>query len=466
MIAAPPAGLPPPLLNAVAQANGKVVLVLGAGCSFPPPTSVPMAKRCSQDAYRKLTLDGVLADGDCSDPDDLSVLAETVFEKCGRQSELVERLPHEQFRRARANSGYLTAAALLRENVISSILTLNFDLAMEDALTQLGALSVHQIARPEDMPHFVAHNVIYLHRNVNELNPEKWVLRTSVLASEWEQGWEGLMAQVVLTGPVVTFAGLGSPAAVLIETTRRIKQRLGALDVYQVDPSALEENAFFRALALPPEAFVRLGWNEFMALLSDRVLAEQVDILREICSVEAQTEGFDVANVDVVIERLRRMGLVEVGKVRAAWMSLEECYTVHTALNAPLLAHMVIAASAVAQMAGAQDVVIRSEVIEFRAASGASLTCAMMACGRGVRGWSAMEAEVRRRRASIPRHDPQPRFAVIGGATGLPLRDIVAPLDIVADPRPAGDIVHGETDLALFSAHEVSRSPDMLRAVL
>ena len=134
---APP--LPAPLLNAVSQANGKLVLVLGAGCSFPPPTSVPMAKTCAQDAYRRLMLDGVLADGDCSNPDDLSVLADAVFSKSGSQAELVDRLPRDEFRRARANTGYLIAAALLRENVISSILTLNYDLAMEDALTQLGA---------------------------------------------------------------------------------------------------------------------------------------------------------------------------------------------------------------------------------------------------------------------------------------------------------------------------------------
>ena len=90
----------------------------------------------------------------------------------------------------------------------------------------------------------------------------------------------------------------------------------------------------------------------------------------------------------------------------------------------------------------------------------------MMACGRGVRGWTAMEAEVRRRRAAVPRHDPQPLFAVVAGATGLPLADVVAPADIVVEPRAAGDIVDDETPFALVNAHELSRSPDTLHAVL
>lgn len=461
-----PVALPAPLLRAVSEANGKLVLVLGAGCSFPAPTSVPMAKKCSQDAYRKLLRDGVLVDGDCPDPNDLSILADSVFAKRGRQSELVDRLPQDQFRRARANSGYLLVAALLRENVISSILTLNFDLAMEHALTELGAFKVQKLACPEDMPKFGAHNVVYLHRNVDELDPEKWVLRASVLTSEWEHGWEGMMAQVVLTSPVVTFAGLGSPAAVLLETTRRINERLGTVDVYQVDPQAADSNAFFQALAIPAEAFVQLGWNEFMTLLGDRVLAEQIDHLQGVCATEVATEAFAIASVDLVLDHLRSMSLIEMGKVRAAWLSLDECYAVHTERDAPLLAHLVIAASAVAQAAAAEDIAIRSEVVAFLAGSGGTLTCAMMACGRGIRGWAAMEAEVRRRRAAIPRHDPQPRFAIVGGATGLPLGELVAPIDIVVEPAPAGDIVSAETTLLLLSAHEISRSPHILRSVL
>jgi hypothetical protein len=77
-----------------------------------------------------------------------------------------------------------------------------------------------------------------------------------------------------------------------------------------------------------------------------------------------------------------------------------------------------------------------------------------------------MEAEIRRRRAAVPRCDPQPRFAVVAGATGLPLGDVVAPADIVVEPRAAGDIVDDDAPFVLLNAHEISRSPDMLRAVL
>lgn len=454
-------------MHAASEANGKVVLVLGAGCSFPSPTSVPMAKKCSQAAYRKLVADGILDKGDCPDPDDLSLLADAVYIKCGRQAELVKRLPLDEFRRALANRGYLIAAALLRENVISSILTLNYDLAMEDALNQLSARGVQKIARPEDMPHFASHNVVYLHRNVDEVDPEKWVLRASALESEWQGGWEEMMAQVMLTTPVVVFAGLGSPAGVLLETTQRIKGRIGGVDAYQADPRPPAGNAFFQALGLPAAAFVQLGWNEFMTLLGDRVLTEQIDALQDVCAEEARTEGFVVTNVDLVIAHLRATGLVDVGKIRAAWLSLEERYTVHSALTAPLMAHLVTAASAVAQTVGAQQIAVRSEVVEFRDACGAVLTSAMMASGRGVRGWTAMEAEVHRRRAAVPRHDVQPQFAVVAGATGRRPSDVAAPPNILFEAAPEGDIGPAEAPFVLLEAHDICTTPaTTLRAVI
>jgi hypothetical protein len=56
--------------------------------------------------------------------------------------------------------------------------------------------------------------------------------------------------------------------------------------------------------------FVQLGWNEFMSLLGDRVVSEQIDTLRGVCATETQTEAFAITNVDLVAGRLSGMGLV------------------------------------------------------------------------------------------------------------------------------------------------------------
>ena len=86
--------------------------------------------------------------------------------------------------RLQQQEGYLLAAAMLREQAVACMVTLNFDLAMSTALTYLGATDVPVVAGPEDHHLLGVINLIYLHRNV-DADPEEWVLRTSALADDW-----------------------------------------------------------------------------------------------------------------------------------------------------------------------------------------------------------------------------------------------------------------------------------------
>src|SRR5438094_5404548 len=199
--------LPPELRAAIAQVGGgRVVLVIGAGCSFEPPTSLPLSREMAIEVHRRLRLDGVLT-VDCANPGDLSNVADAVFAATGQQRPLVDRLHLNDFRSAVPNDGYLLAAALLSEQAVSCVMTLNFDLAMSTALSMIGAKDVSVIAGPQDHQRLGLTNVIYLHRNV-DADAEQWILRTAALASEWQGQWIQAIATKVLNGPVTVFAGL------------------------------------------------------------------------------------------------------------------------------------------------------------------------------------------------------------------------------------------------------------------
>lgn len=74
--------LPSELLQAVASpGGGKIALVLGAGCSVEAPTNIPISRVCSTEIHHRLIADGVLQNGDCVDPEDLSAVADAVFAK-------------------------------------------------------------------------------------------------------------------------------------------------------------------------------------------------------------------------------------------------------------------------------------------------------------------------------------------------------------------------------------------------
>jgi hypothetical protein len=239
--------LPTPLLTAIsADHGGQVVLVLGAGCSKESPTSLPLARECAEEAHRRLVADGVLAAGDCTDPTDLSLLAERVFEKTGSQAALVERMSPMKFRQALVNEGYRMTAALLREHAIAAVLTLNFDLAIFHAISSVGgATDVAVILGPEDHAHLQLINVVYIHRSA-KADPDQWILRTSEIEEGWHGRWEQVVAQRFLANPVTVFVGLGSPARVLIETAGLIRHAIpeGA-NIYQVDVVNRIDSAFF-----------------------------------------------------------------------------------------------------------------------------------------------------------------------------------------------------------------------------
>jgi hypothetical protein len=132
------------------------------------------------EVHRRLLADGILQNGECEDSNDLSLVADAVFIKRNSQRDVVERL-REQYdlKLATPNDGYLIAAAMLCEGAISSVVTLNFDLAISNALSELGAgLIVGVIDCPDELPRQKNINVYYLHRNVNAVDPESWVLRT------------------------------------------------------------------------------------------------------------------------------------------------------------------------------------------------------------------------------------------------------------------------------------------------
>lgn len=215
--------LPNPLLLAISsKPNGRVAIVVGAGCSFEEPTHVPLARDIAIEAHRRLRADGVLQDGDCANPEDLSCVADAVYSKTGQQAPVVERMTPNKFRTAEANEGYLLAAAMLRERAIICLMTLNFDCAIVEALSRVGAGGdIAVINGPTDHSQVGLINVIFLHRNAWS-PPEDWILRTVVLNS-WQGRWQEVVVNRVLSSPVTVFAGLGSPTAVLTETTRKIR---------------------------------------------------------------------------------------------------------------------------------------------------------------------------------------------------------------------------------------------------
>jgi hypothetical protein len=452
--------LPADLLHAVSECQGRVTLVVGAGCSIEEPTGLKLASAYAVDAFRQLVLDGLLNEGDCDNPDDLSLVASAVWVRHGSQVPLVERLPRNAFRTARANDGYLIAAALLREGAVSCVLTLNFDLAMSSALTELSASEVELIAGPQHLAHLGTAALIYLHRNVDEVDMERWILRREALEEEWRDDWQEVVARRVMASPLTVFAGLGSPAAVLTETVTRIRAAVSEhFKAYVVDPA--EATAFQAALDLPQEAHLRLGWADFMLQLGRRVAAEHCAALEaaaeELCAEHDWDE--EAPHAPSLCSRFAGLGLVLMGKLRAFWLLDQQGYAPDDARRG-LIADLLLGVGLVERELGATAYFREDGVVEFRQGD-TIIASTFLASGGGTRRWAALEPRVRATAARL-RPETRPQCAILGGVQGTRPEPIAPPEDLLSG-GPSDDVIAGDLVVNLVMIDDLRADPARIR---
>lgn len=459
--------LPADLLQAIsAEGGGRVVIVIGAGASFEEPTDLPLARECSEDAHRRLLDDKVLEEGDCDDPSDLSELAGVVHKKTGGQRALVERLPRSKFRMAPPNLGSTIAAALLREGAVSAVLSLNFDLSMQRALAELGETNhVSLIRGPDDQGDIGNVNFIYLHRSV-EADPEDWVLRSQDLEASWKDGWEEMMASRVITAASAIFAGLGSPAAVLIETTKKIRSasRENA-KAFQVDPTPHAESTFAQALDIAADDYMQCGWCEFMVALSERLLLAHIDELSDACAAIVAREGWNDSTPGELRERLGGLGLIGLGKVRASWTLEKAAYLPQAKFNTDLVADLLLGVGLIEQATGYSAVFDDAGVVDFL--DGEKLVGSLtLGSGRGTMRWGTLEAMLHQRPAREGIAVRKPRVALVGSISDQRPATVAPPTDVLRGEVPAESILNTRQSLKLVTIDELRNDPALAKGMI
>ncbi len=453
-----PSELPPDLLWAIStQGGGKVVLVLGAGCSNEEPTCLPLSGELSARCLRKLVQDGILEIGDVDDPRDLSSVAEAVFQKTGSQRALVERFPPGEFKQAEPNEGYRIMAALLIEGAIADVLTLNFDLAARSALTSLGASpNVSTIRGPEEHSQLAERNLIHLHRDIDS-PPDEIILRKSKLEKAWENGWEQIVTQRVLSGPTTVFVGLGSPASVLVATMNRIRETLDDTQttVYFVDPSADQDSHLADGLRLAPRDSLRMGWGEFMRSLSQRVVREQCAAVEDGCSVVANQLGIQPEDVSDTCNKLAAVGLLGLGQIRAAWMLKSGSYLPHAGGGSiELMSDLVLAIRLLERVSVRQVRFCRDGIVEFFV--GNNISQVMVCSGGGLMNYARVTAELSVRRETLQRDGRFPSDALVAGVRSSP--GVSTPNNITVNTDP-NDIISGPLQLRIIDIDNLRDDP-------
>ena len=460
--------VPSDLLGAIADpTGGKVAIIIGAGSSIEAPTRLPLSKKCAEDAHERLIADGVLVNGDCADPADLSALADAVYTKRNnKQEELVSRLPVTEFRNAKPNEGHVIAAALLVERAVIDVLSLNFDHAQEHALPVVDAGSnVSVVYGPQDHSQVGVCNFIYLHRDAGA-KFEDWILRSQQLTQEWQGKWEEVISLRVSATPHLVFAGLGSPAKVLVESVLRIKTAVPiGHKVYYVDPGQLEASAFASSLAITVEQHISLGWVEFMKALAARVAEEHIRVLRDSCADFATNNAIQNEDCDGFLGELKTLGLIALGRIRAVWqLEMTVSYLPHRGCHHDQYADLVQCIALIERITSAKARPDIAGCITLHRA-GKPVCTVVPISGRGTRTFAMIEpmfAHFEREIAKASK--PTPVIFLLSGVQGTP-EVTKLPSDIVMGEQ-LDNLVLGKPKRSITDVFKARQYPKIIQDMI
>lgn len=488
--------LPEDLLRDLSNLEGsRVTLVIGGGCSHEPPTNLPLSKQISRDAHQRLLDDKILPEA-CDNPEDLTELADAVHQLRGSQKPLVDRMEMQRFIGVNPNLGHKIAAALMREGIIATVITLNFDDAMTQAVGYIGGGSeIAEIRGPESHHHLGAINLVYLHRKA-DADPEELILRTTSIEKEWEDNWEEAIVRSQLLRSSCVFVGLGSPATVLTKSIEGIREAVGdESTVYQVDPCEyewegedgnLEQSPFTEELGIPEDRYRSMKWCEFMEAAGERVRLQQLYELCERCVTLASDEeeqlftAFDAEEEGDLRQRIRRLldqegdsySLLELGQLRSHWLlESDKVYVPHSRDHVPeWLAQLLVSVDYIARRYEFTSVVfhLHDGCVEFRGGTGRTVI-AHLAHGRSQESWENLETLLPSHRAARRERTTMPTCVLAEGLRGNPSNPS-APRNIADPDGEAGvqtqhDVTDPDPPMTRVEAYHLHEQNDVLDRV-
>lgn len=455
--------LPPDLLRAATQGHGRVVFVMGAGCSVEAPTSLPLARDCARDAHQLLVDDGVIDDGACADPENLEAVADVVVATTQSKADLVSRLPRQQFLLAAPNKGHDVLAALMAERVVRTALTTNFDLAINTALAKARVDDVTVINGPTDLRDLGNANVIYLHRSANAAD-EDWVLTAAEVNEGWENAWNEILVGSVLAAPAVVFIGMGTPVGVLLKSIERVRAAIPNADsVFQVDPSHHAESGAFELLRPKEENYIQASWISFAVQLGDRVNRLHLVELARACEALANDNNWNYVDVRPVTDCLADAGLLGFGRARARWFLADGEYFAWRRIHDTWVAELAVVLE-ISRFELAADITLSKDGTVRFSRDGHRLGALGYLHGQASRRWSRLLSELLHRQDHMDGQQESAEAFLVAGVEGPPPDQFSTPNDIVGQPQ-AVDVVAPTATPPAFAVDQVREEPQLLRQV-
>ena len=256
----------------------------------------------------------------------------------------------------------------------------------------------------------------------------------------------------MLTAPVVLFAGIGTPVAVLIESAKLLCASLPPpKQLFLAAPGALAQSEFFQELGIDEARFVQRPWGALMRELSDRLLEEHVERLNQAATRKTREDGLPKEDISEQLAVLRQMGIVRLGSLRARWLLYDKPYCTFEESTVGLLADLLLALAIIARISNAAPVILEDGCVQYRRQDW-TVVCFIVVSGSGHRGRNAIEVELQSR---CPKYLHNPTAVLVGGTSALWQAPVSPPADIISGEISREDLLRGPATMLYFHIDEL-----------
>ena len=250
----------------------------------------------------------------------------------------------------------------------------------------------------------------------------------------------------------------------MIESTKLLRSAIPAATVFLVDPAAKADSRFAQELGIVDAAYIRSGWIDFMTEVSARLTMEHAQQLGNAADQKIQDDGLAPEDLTPFLARLRELGLVVSGRIRAQWLLTDRGYCPASTDAHRLVGDLLLAVATVARISGTAAAIAEDSVIEFSRDGRAAAAC-LLASGRGSRGRPSIEAAIEHRRRRY-RARLVPISGVIVGGTSDPWPISPTPPADVVRGNSAEDIVVGRSTLPMHHISELRADANRIQQVV
>jgi hypothetical protein len=201
-----------------------------------------------------------------------------------------------------------------------------------------------------------------------------------------------------------------------------------------------------------------------MGELSARVVEEQVALIGAAASDKVREDPLDPEDLSGLLDRMRQLGLLSSGSVRASWLLHNKKYRPLTGDDASLLADLLLALATMSRISRATASIVEDGIVDF-IRDGRVVASFMVASGRGSRSRAAVEADAGRRRARYRARNAKPDIVLIAGTSDGAGARASPPSDVIRG-EPSGDVLRGGDVLQALHVSELRTKNYLIQEVV